>query len=183
MPHVAEPEHLPVAAARAGDRAAWRVLFQRYQLPLYAYVFAIVRNEQASLDIVQEAFIRAVRHLGGLREDGKFGGWLFGIAHQQCISHWRRTGRENFFDDNFVDEPVDDGPGPAEALLQVEQAAEFRERIAQLPPAQRAVLILFYLEDFSLEEIARVTGAPVGTVKSRMHHAKRAMKKLYEERT
>ena len=86
----AEIETLPVEAARAGDPAAWDALFRRYQLPLYVYVFELIRDEQASLDIVQESFINAARHVGRLREDAKFGSWLFGIAHQKVIQQWRR---------------------------------------------------------------------------------------------
>ena len=79
---VAEPEQLPVPQARAGNPAAWDTLFRRYQLPLYVYAFELVHDEQASRDIVQETFLNATRHLGGLRADAKFGSWLFGIAHQ-----------------------------------------------------------------------------------------------------
>ena len=78
---VAAPEQLPVADARAGAQEAWNALFQRYQLPLYAYVHELVRAEQPSLNIVQEAFITATRHLASLRDDDRFGSWLFGIAH------------------------------------------------------------------------------------------------------
>src|SRR5258708_28029310 len=86
---VAEYEQLPVQEARAGRPEAWELLFKRYQLPLYVYVFELVHREQASLDIVQETFINAVRHIGGLRQDEKFGSWLFGLAHQKCIQHPR----------------------------------------------------------------------------------------------
>src|SRR5438128_6517763 len=92
---VAEREQLPVAQARAGDTAAWDTLFRRYQLPLYVYIFELVRDEQTSLDLVQETFINAARHISGLRDDGKFGSWLFGIAHQKCIQSWRRQSREH----------------------------------------------------------------------------------------
>src|SRR5216110_2239553 len=91
---VAEREQLPVAEARAGDTAAWDILFRRYQLPLYVYVYELVHDEQASLDIVQETFITAARQIVGLREDHRFGGWLFSIAHQKCIQRWRKQGRE-----------------------------------------------------------------------------------------
>jgi DNA-directed RNA polymerase specialized sigma24 family protein len=90
---VAECEQLPVPQARAGDPAAWDTLFRRYQLPLYVYVFEMVRDEEASLDIVQETFISAVRHLESLRQDEKFGSWLFGIAHQKGLQRWRKRGR------------------------------------------------------------------------------------------
>jgi RNA polymerase sigma-70 factor (ECF subfamily) len=85
MPEVADIEQLPVAQARAGEPAAWDTLFRRYQLPIYVFVFELVRDNQPALDIVQETFIAAVRHIGGLREDGKFGSWLFGIAHQKVV--------------------------------------------------------------------------------------------------
>ena len=91
---VAEREQLPVAQARAGEPAAWDILFKRYQLPLYVYVFELVHDEQTSLDIVQETFIAAARHIGGLRDDEKFGSWLFGIAHQKCIQRWRKQNRD-----------------------------------------------------------------------------------------
>jgi len=183
MPPLAEPETLPVAAARAGDPAAWGVLFQRYQLPLYAYIFEFVRHEQTGLDLVQETFIRAVRHVGGLRDDAKFGGWLFGIAHQQCVQHWRKAGREKIFTGDYPDQPDDETPDPGELLIREEQTEQFRRLLAQLPLPQRAVLTLYFLEDFSIDEIARITGAPAGTVKSRMHHAKRTLKKLLEEQS
>ena len=73
MPEVSAPEQLPVAQARAGEPAAWDALFRRYQLPLYVFVFELVREEQATLDLVQETFIAAVRHLGSLRDDDRFG--------------------------------------------------------------------------------------------------------------
>ncbi len=180
MPLVAELEPLPVAQARAGAATAWRALFQRYQLPLYAYVNELMRHEQTSLDLVQETFIRAVRHLGTLRDDAKFGSWLFGIAHQQCLQHWRRNGREESVGDELPDLPGEDD-SPAQILVRDEQVAEVRRLFARLPPPQRAVLVLYFLEDFPLEDIARVTGAPLGTVKSRLHHAKRALRKLLEE--
>jgi RNA polymerase sigma-70 factor (ECF subfamily) len=80
---MAATEQLPVPEARAGDPAAWDALFRRFQLPLYVYVFELRRDEQASLDLVQETFIAAIRHLGSLRDDDKFGSWLFAIGWNQ----------------------------------------------------------------------------------------------------
>ncbi|HEY2342307.1 MAG TPA: sigma factor, partial [Chthoniobacteraceae bacterium] len=70
MPPPTEPEPLPVAEARSGCADSWDQLFRRYQLPLYAYIFELVREEQPALDLVQETFISAVRHIGSLRENG-----------------------------------------------------------------------------------------------------------------
>lgn len=66
---VSPEQQLPVSEARAGEPRAWEILLARYRLPLYAYVFELVRQEQTSLDIVQEAFINAAQHINGLRED------------------------------------------------------------------------------------------------------------------
>jgi RNA polymerase sigma-70 factor (ECF subfamily) len=99
---LAVAEHRTTARATGPRRkpAAWDALFRRYQLPLYVYVFELVRDEQASLDLVQETFIAAVRHIGSLRDDGKFGSWLFGIAHQKVIQRWRKHGgKEILFDE------------------------------------------------------------------------------------
>jgi len=114
---VAENEQLPVCAARAGNPDAWNALFKRYQLPLYVYVFELVHHEQASLDIVQETFINAARHIGSLHSDAKFGSWLFGIAHQKCIQHWRKRSREQGLleeHNESHDELPDDKEGPGE---------------------------------------------------------------------
>src|SRR5580765_6915731 len=131
---VAEREQLPVQEARAGDARAWDVLFKRYQLPLYVYVFELVRDEQTSLDLVQETFINAARYLGSLREDEKFGSWLFGIAHQKCIQRWRKQAREEMLRDEFAGAPVQFEAGPDELLIQEEREVEFMKLLNQLPP-------------------------------------------------
>jgi len=178
---VAEREQLPVSAARAGSSEAWDALFKRYQLPLYAYVFELVHDEQGSLDIVQETFINAARHIESLREDAKFGSWLFGIAHQKCIQLWRQKSREQSWRDecNELEQAFEDDP--AELLVRKEQESQFMKLLERLPLPQRSVVLLHFIEDFSLEAIAAITGAELGTVKSRMHYGKKALRKLMEE--
>ena len=177
---VPERETLPVREARAGDAGAWDVLFKRYQLPLYVYVFELVHDEQTSLDLVQETFINAARHLGTLRDDNKFGSWLFGIAHQKCIQRWRKQNREETLQAQLANASEAFDEGPLDLLLRAEEEAEFVELLNRLPLPQRSVLLLHFVEDFSLEEIAVITGAQLGTVKSRMHYAKKTLRKLLE---
>ena len=175
---VAEIEQLPVSLARAGDSAAWDTLFRRYQLPLYVYIFELVRDEQASLDIVQETFINAARYISNLRDDDKFGSWMFGIAHQKCIQRWRKRAREEMFREEFSQTPDELESGPDELLIRQEQEAEFMNLLNQLPAPQRSVLLLYFMEDFSLEEIAGISGVSIGTVKSRLHYAKKSLRQL-----
>jgi RNA polymerase sigma-70 factor (ECF subfamily) len=177
-PLLAAPEQLPVTQARAGEPVAWDTLFRRYQLPLYVYVFELVRDEQAGLDIVQETFIAAVRHIAGLREDAKFGSWLFRIAHQKCLQRWRK--KQEFLFDEIPETPDEFEDSPDDLLIRQEQEAEFMNLLNQLPLPQRSVLLLHFVEEFSLEEIARITETQLGTIKSRLHYAKRALRKLLE---
>lgn len=178
---VIQDEPLPVQQARAGSAEAWEVLVRRYQLPLYVYVFELVRHEQASLDVVQETFINAVRHIGSLRDDGRFGGWIFGIAHQKCVQRWRKEGRENLLLEAFTSAPPVFEEGPDDVLIRREQEAGFLNFIHRLTPPQRSVLLLHYMEGFRLDEIAAITGTELGTVKSRLHYAKKSLRKLLEE--
>lgn len=175
-----DSEQLPVHQARAGEPAAWDALFRRYQLPLYVYVFELVHNEQTGLDLVQETFIAAAKYIGTLRDDEKFGSWLFGIAHQKCIHLWRKKSGKELLLDEIPDAPDESLDRPDDLLIRREQEAEFMNLLAQLPLPQRSVLLLHYVEDFPIEEIARITETQPGTVKSRLHYAKKALRKLLE---
>jgi len=177
---VAGDETLPVAAARAGESDAWAALFRRYQLPLYVYVVELVHNEQTALDIVQETFVNATRYLRSLREDRKFGSWLFSIAHQKCQQHWRKPRRDEVPADECELELGADDVAPFDLLIRREQEEEFMSLLNQLTEAHRSVVLLHFLEEFPLDEIAEVTGVSVGTVKSRLHYAKRELRKLME---
>lgn len=178
---VSEREQLPVSEARAGEPDAWDVLLRRYRLPLYAYVFELVQQEQTSLDIVQETFINAARHIRGLREDEKFGSWLFNIAHQKCVQQWRKQRPEEIPIDPQDECYPDMDAGPQELLIRKEREEEFMKLLHQLAAPHRAVLLLHFVEDFSLDEIAQITSTQLGTVKSRLHYARKAFKKLLED--
>lgn len=177
---VTEGEHLPVAEARAGNPEAWDKLFRRYQLPLYVYVYQLLADEQTSLDVVQETFINAARFLGTLRDDDRFGSWLFGIARQKCIQRWRKRGVDL---PTLEPEPeyASDEPGPDELLLRKEQEREFMNALNHLPEPQREVLLLHYLEEFPIDQIAEVTQTSIGTVKSRLHYARKNLRKLMDD--
>jgi RNA polymerase sigma-70 factor, ECF subfamily len=187
MPLVAESDTQLVAAARSRDPRAWDTLLKRHQAALHAYVAELVRDRHLALDLVQETFVAAVRHIGSLRDDAKFASWLFGIAHQKCVQQFRKARRHvEFFTDADApreDATPDDGPDPRDQLVCAEQTAAFFTLVEQLPVAQRSALLLHVLEDFSLEEIAEVARVPVGTIKSRLHHARRALRRLVEDAT
>ncbi|MGE3309091.1 MAG: RNA polymerase sigma factor [Limisphaerales bacterium] len=175
--HSSEAPSLPVEAARRGDPVAWDALLHRYQLPLFAYIMELVHHHATSLDLVQEVFLRATRHLPSLRDDSRFGSWLFGIAHQQVVQHWRRKGRSPFSDDPVPEDLADESPAPDDGAIRDEDSSRLLTAIDHLSPPHRSVILLHYLEEFPLAEIATITGASLGTVKSRLHYAKRELRK------
>ena len=178
MPERTSDEMLPVAAARRGDPDAWDTVFRRYQLPLYSYVFGLIPEEQTVLDIVQETFINATRYISGLRDDRRLGSWLFGIAHQKCVQHWRRQQRMPAAAEHLEATAEDSLPGPDEQLIAIEDESQFLRALAQLEPEHRSAITLHFIEDFSVQEIAQIIGVPPGTVKSRIHYAKKTLKSI-----
>ena len=183
MLEIAQQEALPVSQAKAGEAAAWEVLLSRFRLPIYIYVYQLVGNEQASFDIVQETMLSAIRNIGSLQDNGRFAGWLYGIAHQKCVQLWRRQNREEDALREFAQEGAEFEEDPRQALIRAEQKDRFLKLLEELPVNQRAVLVLYFIEDFSLEEIASITGASLGTVKSRLHYAKKAFRNLWEKQS
>jgi RNA polymerase sigma-70 factor, ECF subfamily len=180
---VADVDKSLVQAARRGDADAWDELFRVHQLPLYVFVLKMVRNETTALDIVQETFIAATRYLGSLKEDGRFLSWMFSIARQKSAAHWRRSTRDPMA--NPATEEIEkfeavDEIDPTDFLVAAEQEQFLQTLLDRLPGSHREVLILFFLEEFSLEEISEITECPVGTVKSRLHYAKKSLRKLIE---
>jgi len=182
MVDLTENDLVSMSQAKAGDPAAWDALLTRYRLPLYVYIFQLVRHEQTSFDLVQETFVSAVRYIGNLQENAKFGSWLFGIAHQKCIQLWRKQNREEDLLKEVAEFPIDFEEDPREMLIRREQEAQFMGKINRLPLPQRSVILLYFVEDFSLEEIAKITNTSLGTVKSRLHYAKKALRELWKEK-
>jgi RNA polymerase sigma-70 factor (ECF subfamily) len=175
------PDTLPVPAAREGQSEAWDALFKRFQLPLYSYVYECLRDEQTSLDIVQETFINAVKHIRQLREDGKFGSWLFGIAHQKIQQHRRKQANDAAKHETFYEQPELENENPLQWLIRREDEKRFMDCVEHLSPPHRSVLLLHFIEGFKLDEIAEITNAQTGTVKSRLFYAKKALRNLLKK--
>lgn len=173
-------EQLAVSRARGGNAAAWETLFRRYQMPLYVYVRELLQDNESAMDVVQETFMRAARYLQGLRDDARFGSWLFGIAHQQCVGRWRRKTAPSVPLDDAGELAIHD-PQPDELLVRKEQEADFLQALETLPAEHRSVLVLHFLEEFSLEDIASITSVPLGTVKSRLHYARKSLRDRIEK--
>jgi RNA polymerase sigma-70 factor (ECF subfamily) len=172
-----------VERSKLGEMAAFDQLVGLYQDRIYNYVARMVHDPIEAEDIAQEAFVKAYRNLPSFRGASTFQTWLYRIASNLTIDSVRRRRRR----DNTcsLDAPLDtdDGHmareqedtaclGPARSLETAELQRQVHCAIQQLSPKLRSVVVLYELEGLSYEEIARVLGCPLGTVKSRLFNAR-----------
>ena len=171
-----------VSSAIAGREAGFEELVRRYQRPIAAYVYRMVGDYDAALDLTQEVFIKVYNSLTRYRSEFKFSTWIYKIAHNAAIDHLRRYSvREQTLSSGI------DGERREVALesrrLTPEQESEKKERCSEieavvhlLPAAYRELIVLRHSQDLSYDEIAEVTGLPLGTVKNRLFRAREAMR-------
>jgi RNA polymerase sigma-70 factor (ECF subfamily) len=159
---------LPALAARAqlGDRVALENLLRAIEQPLLHHVRAIVGDEDAAADVLQDSLVLICRRLTTLREPAWFTAWAYRIASRAAFRAARATRAQRHEPlDAWADPPAHDGELPtAEPGL----LAELGERIAALPPHSQIAIRMFYLQELSQQEIAEALDIPLGTVKSRI---------------
>lgn len=174
-----------VARCKGNDLTAFDEIVERYQHKIYGYVKRLVGNETDAEDITQEVFLKALNSLHRFREESSLQTWLFRIATNLCrdahrrrqrekgwLSLWRQTDEQSETEEGSIVDPPDDRFNPEKLLLREELGAILSEAMEQLPLAMREVLILHDVEQMPYEEIAQALGVPLGTVKSRLFHAR-----------
>ncbi len=168
----AKKETWCVLRAQAGDREALDELLRLVQEPLYRYIFSLVGTRPLAEDILQEVFILIYRKLRWLREPELFRPWAYRIATREAFKHLKRERR---WSDRTVEESVLlDLPAPARDELTPDM---IERMVAQVSPASRAVIVLHYLHEMPLGEVAAVLGIAVGTVKSRLAYGLDCLRK------
>ena len=162
-----------VEAARGGDRVAFEEVAARHLDRCFATAVWILRDETAAQDAVQEAMIRAWRDLPRLRDSSRFEAWVRRLLVRACYDEARRAGRHRRAQ-LAVRSSV--GRVQADAADAIAQRDEIERVLASLSPAHRAAVVLRHALDLSVPEVADAMGVPLGTAKSRLHHAERALR-------
>jgi RNA polymerase sigma-70 factor (ECF subfamily) len=178
-----------VRRALRGRDDGFEELVRRYQRPIVSYVYRMTGDYEAALDLTQDVFIKVYGSLARYRPEYKFSTWIYRIAHNTAIDHLRRqTTREQELNGTSADgspyeRPVaSDAPTPEQLSERAERRAEIEDVIQQLPPSYRELIVLRHAHDLSYDEIAEVTGLPLGTVKNRIFRAREAMRAPLRER-
>ncbi len=166
-----------VALCLAGRRAAFDVIVERHRRQVYQLCYRYVGNHEDAADLAQDAFIRAFKGLRGFKGASSLATWLYRIAVNVCLNRLalKTPKGEPLEPTERVDLRAE---RPDVALLRDERAAEVRAAIRQLPPKQRATLVLRVYHDLPHEEIAGILGSSVGAAKANLFHALANLKKL-----
>ena len=169
--------HLVVLRCQAGDERAFRSLLDEFGGRTLRYLRGLVDDDAD--DVQQEVWLSVYRSIASLANPRAFRTWLFSTTRRRAIDHLRKRQRERdlIVDSGDEGEPPWDVAAEDAAIDEVDRA-ELGAVLAGLPPPQREVLLLRFQDELSYAEIALVVGCPVGTVKTRIHHAKRKLQEL-----
>jgi RNA polymerase sigma-70 factor, ECF subfamily len=164
-----------IRRAGAGDRAAMALLYERHADALYAFIRARLNDHAEAGDVMHEAFLEVWRSAGRFAGRSAVRTWMFAIARYKSIDVHRRSasvviGRT---DASLPDE----APDPYALLEATSEAANLRACISQLSECQRSAIYLAFYQELSYHDIAAIEGVPVGTIKTRIHHAKQLLKR------
>src|SRR5689334_697557 len=168
-----------------GQADAFRKLVERYQADVYSTALRIVRRPEDAEDVTQDTFLRAFRALKRYDPARPFGAWLFTIATRLCIDFHRRhraktisltQPEEGSAEEERTIDLVDPGDRPDEDAEKSELARRLEALVMELPPDARAAILLRHQHDMAYEDIARALGAPLGTIKARIHRARIVLK-------
>ncbi|MEM1068237.1 MAG: sigma-70 family RNA polymerase sigma factor [Planctomycetota bacterium] len=167
-----------VRAAQTGDREAFGALFERYRPGIVALAMRRVRNADEAEELAQDVFIQAMQKIDQLRVPDAFGGWLRRIVHRMAINRMTRTRSAVPCDPETLEATCLAAGTPVEAAEDREQAEAVRDSIDRLGALDQQTLKAFYLQSKTLIEMSNEFGAPIGTIKRRLHVAR---KRLAEE--
>ena len=169
-------EQVLLLRCQIGDKDAFAELIERYQKPLRYFISRLLDDEAVAEDVIQDTWLSVIKKIHGLREAEAFPTWLYRIARNKVYQQLRRNKRTFELDENLaVANDVE------ENIFSADDAAKIHRCLAKLKPVHKEVVLLRFLEQMSYEQIAKVIGCNIGTVRSRIHYAKLALRKEMEK--
>jgi RNA polymerase sigma-70 factor (ECF subfamily) len=164
-----------VQAALAGDRDAFGELFQRHEKQIFAVAYRRLSDRDEADELVQDVFIQAWRKLGQLSQAEAFAGWLRQITVRMAINRGTRRAKLAFIDQEILEATAQTQQDVESALVREETRKRLHEQLAQLKELDRATLVAYYIDQQSMIQMAEHFGAPIGTIKRRLHTARQRL--------
>lgn len=166
---------------RNGDAAAFATLYERHRLGLFRFLLGLCGDHALAEEVFQDTWMSLIRSTSEQREAVLFKTWLYQIARNRLIDHWRKSGRHQGRLDEYDEAQhasADPEPGPEQQLLISRDQQRLQAALADLPEEQREVFLLRAHGDLELTEIAELTQTPAETVKSRLRYALNKLRRL-----
>ncbi len=179
-----------IQSALNGDQQAYKEIVNRFHGKIFGLVLRMVKNRQEAEDLTQETFIKAFNSLATFNSDYAFSTWLYKIAANSCIDHFRKKRLKTFPLDNPItvkdsefqrEYPDHEEPEPDRRLLSKERRNLIEDAIHSLPAKYQQVILLRHTQEKSYEEIAEELDLPLGTVKVRIFRAREMLKKALRD--
>lgn len=165
-----------VVRAREGDREAFGELVEQFQPTVYAVCLRRLGNASDALELTQEVFLHILRRLDQIREPERFAGWLRQVAVRMAINRATRRVAPPSVETGVLEGAARPSDEPLDQLITRERAERLREALGRLKSLDREALDAFYIRGHSLIEIAESLGVPLGTVKRRLHTARKRLR-------
>jgi RNA polymerase sigma-70 factor, ECF subfamily len=174
--------------ARSGQEAAYRELIRRYERPIFALLFRMVRDRELAEDLAQETFVKALNAIDSYRPEFKFSSWIFKIANNAAIDHLRRRELDTLSLDGSPHAETPEAmqatalqigarqESPLDTVEAKELGTAIEAAIGTLRPEYRSCILLRHVEGRAYEEIAEILNLPLGTVKTYIHRARNELR-------
>lgn len=165
-----------VRSAQDGDRDAFGRLVEQFEPTVRAIALRRLGNVGEALELTQEVFLHVMRRLGQLREPERFAGWLRQVAVRMAINHVTRRPSPFTVETAVLEGAFEQTDEPIDALITRERAERLWEALGRLKTLDRDTLVAFYIRDLSLIEMADELDVPLGTIKRRLHTARKRLR-------
>ena len=182
---VSEDDREAVRRVQAGDTEAFEPLVEKYKRKVFRLAYQVLRDQEEALDVAQEAFVKAFRALPAFKGDSAFYTWLFRITMNVALDRKRQRatrakslGAEDVPPEEWERTATSTDPDPEDVATGVETRERIRKGLDSLSEHHRAIIILSDIEGLQYREIAEVLGIPMGTVMSRLHHARKRLREV-----
>jgi len=182
---VSDDDREAVRRVQAGDTDAFEPLVEKYKRKVFRLAYQVLRDQEEALDTAQEAFVKAFRALPGFKGDSAFYTWLFRITmnvaldrRRQRAARTKSLGAGDVPPEEWERTAVSTDPDPEDVATSAERRARIQKGLDSLSEHHRAIIILSDIEGLQYREIAEVLGIPMGTVMSRLHHARKRLREV-----
>lgn len=167
-----------------GEQKAYTMLLQKYQQAVFNLCYRLVSDAETAQDLAQESFVKIFNALNQFDPNYRFSSWMFRVVKNHCYDYLRKSKlpqvslNDDRDDDSRPLQIADTKPTPDQSVFRSERRELIMQAINKLPPDSRTVIILRHMHDKTYDEMANILGEPVGTVKARVHRARKKLTEL-----